>query len=281
MKLIAIYNPDSFAVDERIDLLRSAASELGIDMFLVSILDDNTEVVDALLKEEHALIRIGYPTRDKFCMMLNQSSKILKASIYDCYKFTRSFDSLLENLGYSHIKTVKNSSRIAFDIDLENILEYLGGFPIVLKRYGMSKGEGVFKVHDLPELVHMVDDFEKDNYAFCFKEYYPHYAQGRLITVGGKFVAGHLNLVGEDFRSNVGDASQRRRKRFDFSEDQIAMVEHISEKIAQQFCGFDLLFGDDGTYKICESNTPCNFVMTQRISGVNIAGKIIEYLIAK
>ena len=58
-------------------------------------------------------------------------------------------------------------------MSLESVVDYLGGFPIVVKRSGMSKGEGVFRVDDLAQLENMIDLFDIENYNYCFKSFTP------------------------------------------------------------------------------------------------------------
>jgi len=282
MKFVLIYNPTTYGYEERIDLLKSACDKRGIQLVSISFYDlDDDFKIKTLNSYPHYLSRIGYPTRHKLLEVINNNSSVEFDSFFDLFSVDSCFDLNLKRFGLKNLKTINKKLYKLYKLSLESVVDYLGGFPIVVKRSGMSKGEGVFRVDDLAQLENMIKLFDIENYDYSFKEFYPHHSQGRFITVDKKFIAGHLNIVGEDFRSNVGDNSVRKRENHEFSKEVKDYVSTIDSTLVSNFSGYDILFGNDGSFLACEKNAPCNFVMTQKMTGVDIAGTLIDSLISK
>ena len=53
------------------------------------------------------------------------------------------------------------------------------------------------------------------------------------------------------------------------------------KSIGIEFGGVDILFSDNGEYYISEVNSPCAYNHTQTLTGIDIAGAIVDYLINK
>jgi len=281
MKLIIVYNPTTYGYKERLDLFKNAAENKGLQFVPISFFDlDDRLKIKSLNSFPHYLIRLGYPTRHKLVEILSHNTISEFDNIFTFFSNDIKFDLNLIRLGIRGLKTISKKFFKLYDLSLESIIDYLDGFPIVLKRTGLSKGEGVFKVDNIEQLKHMINLFDVENYNYSFKEFYPHHSQGRYITVDKKFVAGHLNIVGEDFRSNVGDNSIRKRKNYEFEQDVKDYVSKVDSLLVANFSGYDILFGNDGSFLACEKNSPCNFAMTQNMTGINIAEVFIDSLIA-
>ena len=282
MKLLLVYNPTTYGYQDRLDLYEKAAEQRGVQMVPISFFDLNDSLkIKTLNSSPHYLSRLGYPSRHKLIEILNENSISEFDSFFDFFSCDISFDYNLKRLGINGLKTISKKLFKSYNLSLESVVEYLGGFPIVIKRTGLSKGEGVFKVDSLDQLEHMVNLFDVENYNYSFKEFYPHHSQGRYITVDKEFVGGHLNIVGEDFRSNVGDNSVRKRQNYEFDQKVKDYVKIIDSQLVSNFSGYDILFGNDDTFLACEKNAPCNFVMTQKMTGIDIAGSLLDSLISK
>ena len=282
MKLILVYNPSTYGYEARLNLFQESCDKKNIQLIPISFFDlDDDLKIKSLNSFPHLITRIGYPTRHKVFEVINENSYFEVDNLFELFSLDINFDNNLKRLGLNHLKTVSKNLYKEFSMSLKDISDYLGGFPIIIKRGGLSKGEGVFKVDTLAELENMVNLFDIENYNYSFKEFYPHHSQGRYITVDKKFVAGHLNIVGEDFRSNVGDNSVRKRKNHVFDQDVKDYVSLIDSQLVANFSGYDILFGKDDTFLACEKNSPCNFAMTQNMTGVSISDALIESLMSK
>ena len=166
---------------------------------------------------------------------------------------------------------------------LMKAVDHLGGFPIILKVLGNSKGVGVIKIDSEEGLRSTVDYLAKDTSSrFMLRKFVPHQYYGRLIVVGDSVVASNRTFVPKgDFRSNTADNVDENREPYTFSEELQAMVVRSVESVGLEFAGVDLLFDDDGSVYIAEVNFPCEFEMAQTITGVDVADCMIKHLVAK
>src|SRR5210317_48654 len=160
MKLVIVYNPNCYGWKERYDLLVESAEKFNLVPVGVSIFDfDDEDRISELTSEKHLIVIVGYPCKDKFFQVLNHNSVTFHSNLFDVFCGDFSMDCFLDFLDLPYIKTVYKSLFKQYNLSLESISDYLGGFPIVLKRSGLSKGEGVFKVDDMNQLRSMVDLF--------------------------------------------------------------------------------------------------------------------------
>lgn len=157
----------------------------------------------------------------------------------------------------------------------EDKVTELGEFPLVLKRLGKMHGAGVEKVHDYNEIQEMLEP-EK---TYILQKYFPHTKQGRLIVVGDKVIASHENVVVEDdFRSNAVPEKKRIRRVVNYSEEIQQAAVNATKFAGYLFGGVDILLDDSGNFAVAEVNSPCYFYRTQELTGVDIAGQMIDFL---
>lgn len=155
-------------------------------------------------------------------------------------------------------------------------VEGVGGFPVVMKMPGTEGGKGVSLVHDLDALLAATTG------AACSPEieaYVPHIRSWRATVLAGKMLSATARAAGEgDFRTNGPGSSI-----IDCGSAPAGVAE-IAERAAAllklEFGGADILEGADGTLTISEFNFPCYFADQQEASGVDIAGAMVDRLMA-
>lgn len=165
---------------------------------------------------------------------------------------------------------------------LRKYADQLGGFPIIVKSAWKKHGEGVMKIDSYGELKTTVNRLVAEDAPCILRQFIPHKRQARLIVLGDRVIASHENIPSIDFRSNVGnnDIRQRRVVTYEESVQQIAIK--AVRCLGYEFGGVDILFHQetDEPY-LAEVNLPCFFPTTQRMTGVDIAGVMVEYLVGK
>jgi RimK family alpha-L-glutamate ligase len=180
----------------------------------------------------------------------------------------------------SQPKTVFNLSK---DRDfLKTAVELVGGFPLILKNLGGSHGVGVMKVDSFESLASIVDFFVGKDMgdSTILKEFINVKAHARLIVLGNKVIDSiEYRMTGEDFRSNVGSKPTVRVKKFGPEIEQLA-VRAVSV-LEKDFGGVDILVDENNKPYLAEVNTPCYFVRSQKISGVDVSGQLISHLASK
>ncbi|MCL1819722.1 MAG: RimK family alpha-L-glutamate ligase [Oscillospiraceae bacterium] len=159
---------------------------------------------------------------------------------------------------------------------LEPIAERLG-FPMVIKGCFGSFGAQVFLAKSRREMRDIAGLMGVK--PFLFQEYIKssHGRDMRIYVVGGKVAAAMIRRsLDGDFRSNVtnGGSAESTEPPCEYTEMALAAC----EKLRLDFGGVDILFGTDGEPVLCEVNSNAHFKALSKCAGVDIAGKIIDYI---
>ena len=157
---------------------------------------------------------------------------------------------------------------------IENAL----GYPLVVKRSYGSCGAGVYLVQDRKALK------GKSKELMCEPHLYQKFIASsygrdvRVIVIGGKVFGAILRQSPKDFRSNValGGTAQE----FQLPQSANKMCEEVASVLGLDYCGIDLLFGEDGFY-VCEVNSNAFFGGFERATGKNVARAYADYILTK
>ena len=99
----------------------------------------------------------------------------------------------------------------------------------------------------------------------------------RVIVIGGKTVAAMQRSNENDFRANVARGGST--KRIDLPESFKMVAEACAEILGLDYCGVDLLYGDNGEPYVCEVNSNAFFDGIESSTGVNVAAAYVDYVI--
>ncbi len=164
----------------------------------------------------------------------------------------------------------KSGAEVWFDDSL--------GYPVVVKECYGSFGKQVYLARNEGELRAVLKNLQ----------YKPHLLQKfisesagrdlRLICVGGETVAAMERRSDGDFRSNIGLGGHGTPYEADGRAREIGRT--VSNALHLDYCGIDLLFGKDG-YLLCEVNSNAFFGGIERTTGVNVAGKFADHMLAE
>jgi ribosomal protein S6--L-glutamate ligase len=155
----------------------------------------------------------------------------------------------------------------------------LGDFPVIVKVMGGSHGVGVIRVDSEESLRSLSDYLFATKVTFVVKEYFTVRSSLRLVVVGNTVVDAiqYMVPVG-DFRSNVGEFPVVVK--VVPSKVSISLALRAVASLGLDFGGVDILVTDKRNY-ITEVNFPCFFPRCQLLTGTDIAGMMIDFLIEK
>jgi ribosomal protein S6--L-glutamate ligase len=166
--------------------------------------------------------------------------------------------------------------------ELDTVVKELGSFPIIIKVTGGSLGVGVMRIDSMKSLQSILDYLSARGVTVMLRKYIPHDYYVRAVVVGDKVVASHATYASEgEFRTNVHNQKKQKREVRVLRKDIQDVVVKAVLTLGLETGGVDMLFDNEGNPYIAEVNFPNDFSMTQKITGVDIAGEMLTYLVKK
>lgn len=167
-----------------------------------------------------------------------------------------------------------------FPVDV-NFVEREIGFPVVVKTLRGTRGHGVVlcetreKFQDLANLIGHVDT----GTDFIFQEYikHSHGRDVRMMVVFGDVVAAiKRKSEGEGFKSNIEDSSALFP--YDPPKELQKLAIDAAKALQLDIAGVDILFDEDGSYRILEANSAPSFKTIETVCNVNLTEEIFRAL---
>ncbi|MDE7082903.1 MAG: RimK family alpha-L-glutamate ligase [Clostridia bacterium] len=162
--------------------------------------------------------------------------------------------------------------------DIDFIARTLG-YPVIVKESYGSLGKGVYKADDRHELEVLCEKLKLVPHLF---QKFISTSAGkdlRVIVIGGKAVAAMQRKSDTDFRSNLELGGTAKSAEID--ERLRDICELTAKTLNLDYCGIDVLYGENGEYLVCEVNSNAFFGGIERVTGVNIARLYAEYICTK
>ncbi|MBE7083929.1 MAG: RimK family alpha-L-glutamate ligase [Clostridiales bacterium] len=149
-------------------------------------------------------------------------------------------------------------------------------FPLVVKESYGSMGKGVYLVNDKEELLSVMEKVKTKPHLF--QEYIAHRkgVDVRVIVIGGREVASMERRNENDFRSNVAQGGSGVK--VEISEKFRIVAESVAEILELDYCGVDLLYGENNEPIVCEVNSNAFIGGIEQATGVNVAKKYAEHI---
>ncbi len=165
------------------------------------------------------------------------------------------------NIGFNNMDFVKRAGDVL-------------GYPMIIKQARSSYGMGVYLAQDLFQAQNIVGSI-KDR---VIMQSYVSSSFGkdvRVFVVGGNAICAVQRENEMDFRSNVEQGG--RMHSIDMTEQMATLACQAAQSVGADYVGVDLLFGENGML-VCELNTSAHFGTLYRVSGINMAEEIADYV---
>lgn len=160
----------------------------------------------------------------------------------------------------------------------ELVLEKLG-LPMIIKEGHGSFGMKVYLIETEEEFFAKVDELRGIDYVF---QQFIATSRGRDIRVnivGGEVVAAMYRSSETDFRANITNGGVASV--IELTPDQKELAIRAAEAVGAEFAGVDLLFGEDETPLVCEVNAAAHIRNIYNVTGINVADRMISYILGK
>ncbi|MFN3188542.1 MAG: RimK family alpha-L-glutamate ligase [Candidatus Paceibacteria bacterium] len=282
MRFIHISSEDSFGSQgQQSQYFSEACTTLGLEY--VRIIDTKCTLRDYLA--------LGDTSRDAvYRGALSKKAHSIEKAVVKSDTLTNYYDNNLVFTGKASSTDILKQNNLPYISDIpflpvnkRDALEFpkqLGGFPLILKVMGGMEGVGVIKVDSI-ESFNSVSDYIKTDRKLTVRvmKYVEHKYFARVVVVGGEVVTSttYMAPLG-DFRANARGPREEEGGTYtppvEVIRDSVTFVQKLGVKSA----GVDVLLSDDAYY-FAEANAPFNFAETQKMTGIDIARKMIEAII--
>ena len=190
---------------------------------------------------------------------------------------TVKYSLLHDNLGIPGPKTIFHTTNNE-ELLKKYVLD-LGGFPLILKTYGGTKGVGVVYISDFLTLKSMADLLTHQSEQFILRTYIPPKEIARLKVIGDRVVASNSKAIPkDDFRSSVQNQLPEP-KIYSSAIQQLAVTAAHSANLMN--CGVDILIDHEEKAYVLEVNMPHDFTTTEKATGIDLAGPMIDFILQR
>jgi RimK family alpha-L-glutamate ligase len=243
---------------------------------------------------EEGEICVCLPEKYDFCVYLDKDKYTLQmleksgVKLFNSYQAIEDCDDKMQTyiaLSGKGVPMVKTLSGLLCYSPNEPIkeetldkIESALSYPVIVKECFGSLGKGVYMAKDRAELKALAEQVKCRPHLFQKTVQTSVGKDIRVIVIGGKYLCAMLRFSSVDFRSNVelgGKASA-----YQPSEEVIALCEKTAQILGLDYCGIDVLFGEDGPL-ICEVNSNAFFGGMEQCTGINVAKAYAEYIYNK
>jgi ribosomal protein S6--L-glutamate ligase len=163
----------------------------------------------------------------------------------------------------------------------ENLLASQFVFPLLIKQNSSAQGRGVERFYDSETAVARIKQLHAMNEPFLLQEFIAE-ARGtdvRLFIVNGQLLAAMKRCAAPgDFRSNVHQGGSAEA--YQAKPDEIALALNAVALLGLDVAGVDIIHSARGPL-VLEVNACPGFEALERVSGVDVAGKMLDFLISK
>lgn len=280
----AFYVSDS--VDKQSTAIRNEFLRRGIEVDIKQINDipvyiDNGNVISKYKNYDFCL----FLDKDKHISHLLEKTGIKifnnPNAIEDCDDKMLTYIRLSNN-GISMPKTI-SSPLCYFEADTkvfqDKVLEELG-LPLIIKENYGSLGRQVYKVDTEEEFYKLSSSFKHLPHLY---QQYISSSKGRdvrVILVDHKVVAAMERCNNTDFRSNIALGGHGTKiEKLDPKFEEVAIK--ASEILNLDYCGVDIMFGENNEPILCEVNSNAFFNEITKVTGIDVCKILVDFLMTK
>lgn len=249
--------------------LRAGFKKLGIDVKIIKVKNIDDSILLNVTPPNIIVMR---------CMIHNMTE--LNFIDVLCQKNITVINNMMSQMvsfdKWFHYKTLENNNiptpsttfvkSYAYEKEIiEAIKRKKLSFPIVVKSNCGSRGSGVFKCHDINEVM---DCIEKINIIYpksktvILQQWIDHRSKGiiSVLAIGGKLIAAQLKVANRDMDFLISNYNEDiNRSPYAITEELRKLVEDSCKAIGGiEMTRMDILY-DGQKYLICEINSPGGF----------------------
>lgn len=153
-------------------------------------------------------------------------------------------------------------------------------YPVIAKQAFGFQGKSVVKIDGEEEMKSFIYSIEeKDLGLYLWQKFLPVGWDLRVVIVGGRAIGGmKRSAVGSEFRSNFSLGG--KVEKWQLSKEEIGLAEKTARVCGLDYGGVDIMKDRQGNNYILEINRACQYKGFEKATGINVAKKILEMLVA-
>jgi len=150
---------------------------------------------------------------------------------------------------------------------------------VVIKPLFGSEGKGIVRVSDAETAYRVLRAWELNRYIYYIQKYIPHFERDIRAFVIGKKVAAAMQRLGTDWKTNYSKGAAAVP--VELSPEMESLAVKAAGIIGLDYAGVDLMESEDGATYVIEINSIPGWRGLRKITGIDIAGRIIDHLLSK
>lgn len=171
-----------------------------------------------------------------------------------------------------HIKTYAAGNVAAWEV-----LNPAVNFPVVVKDVHSEKGKGVRLCHDEKTLLAEIEEY---GFRIIVQEFVPLTFDIRVLCVGDQVLGAIKRSAPDaDFRTNVSVGGVAEP--YELSQEEVELALSAHKCMGYEISGVDIAHDTSGRPLIIETNITPEWQGFQQATGIDVADKVIEYIVEK
>lgn len=279
MKLYALHEGIYDGLQKRIDLIKEACIKKGVDViFIDSLTFDYTKIPTLTQKDLLFNFARGSHTLENLLLNENVTTFYIKNPLLNTIRSTTDWSIIHDKLGLQSPKTIYHLT--ADRTLLKKYVEHLGGFPIVIKVTGGTRGIGTIKIDNWQTLISTVDYLITTGDKFIIREFINAEYGARIMVLGNEIIlSGKFYFQVEDFR-NAPILSATKYEPLEIDEETKIICIEAVKAVNLEMAGVDILFDKENKPYLLEINFPTGILSFKEDPNFVIS-KFLDHLIAK
>ena len=258
MPFYAVHEGFYEGVQARLDLLRQACRSHAFEYVVIDSAGCDYSNLPTLTKKD-VLFQVSSGSQTLLSLLLNPhvTTPFVVNPELNFITSTVQWSILHDKAGLVAPKTIYSLSN---DRSLlKRYVDYLGGFPIIIKKIGGSRGIGTIKVEGWHGLLSVADYLVTTVDTFIMREFISgEYGVRAIVLNGAVLKASKFFRQENDFR-NAAVLSNCRYESFNLDLRSSELCTQALRVANLEFAGVDLIFDDKGMPHLLEVNYPTGF----------------------
>lgn len=279
MKLYALHEGVYEGLQKRIDIIKEACIEKEVEFICINSLTFDYTYIPKLTKEDFLFnFARGSHTLENLLLNEDVTTFYIKNPQLNLLRSTTDWSIIHDKIGLQSPKTIYHLT--AGRVLLKKYVEHLGGFPIILKVTGGTRGIGTIKIDGWQTLISTVDYLVTTGDKFIMREFIHADYGARVMVLGDQIILSSKFYFQEDDFRNAPILSATKYEPFEIDDQTKAICIEAVKSVNLEMAGVDILFDKDLKPYLLEINFPTGFQSFKDNSDY-VLSKMLDHLIAK